>query len=155
MNNVPLYPGVPVSATGTNQTNNGIRLLRLIRAAQPVTRTELAERRSGLLVEESTYVEAYKRRGRVVSFANSSLYVAGVNLGVRRTQVGVATPSSDVISEYDFKTPSTPASALREVRERIKAVIDKRSGVAPAVIGVSVPGMTDANREDLVYAPKP
>lgn len=153
----------------TNQSvaGKGNQLLRLIRAAQPVTRTEIAER---LRIDKSTVTENVKplisrgllrqdivdhkdRRRRVLSFTPENGYFIGVNLGVRRSQVGLTTLGSEISDESEFETPDTPKAALRMVLERIDRMISGRSGRLPALIGVSVPGMVDAGRQKLIFAP--
>src|SRR5687767_11924179 len=81
-----------------NIAKKGNLLLRLIRAAQPVTRTEIASRldidkstvtdnvkpliASGILREETLEAKGQARRQRVLSFAAEKDYFIGVNLGV-------------------------------------------------------------------------
>jgi len=146
----------------------GNQLLRLIRASQPVTRTELAER---LGVDKSTVTENIKplvtggiliegtidggtkgRKRRVLSFAENDDYFIGINLGVRRTQVGATTLSGELSGESDFETPESSTTALRMVRDHIERITRARERM-PKVIGVSVPGMTDADRRRLLFAP--
>ena len=80
----------------TSSTRKSNQLLRLIRASQPIMRTEIAARlsidkstvsehvkpliASGILREES-YSEDGKRRARYLSFAANDLIFAGINLG--------------------------------------------------------------------------
>ncbi len=143
-------------------------LFRMIRAAQPMTRTELANRLEidkstvtenvnpliavGLLREETVKRET-GRKVRVLSFAGDDRYFIGLNLGVRRSQVGVITLSGEVTDEEDFETPSSPDAALRLARERIERIWRRESGQRLEAVGVSVPGMTDPSRKELVYAP--
>ena len=107
------------------------QLLRLIRAAQPITRTELAVRlaidkstvtetvkpliASGILREDIS-AEAGERRSRIVSYESGAALFAGVNLGVRRSQVGVTTLRGDITDEIDFETPTDPGYALHLAR---------------------------------------
>ena len=144
-------------------------LLRLIRAAQPITRTEIAER---LGIDKSTVTEIVKpliergivredvletgtpgRRPRSLSFSAVDDYFVGVNLGVRHTQVGVTNLSGDVSHEDEFETPVDASTALRVVRRKITEIVDLRPGKNLRMIGVSIPGMADASRRELVYAP--
>lgn len=145
----------------------GSLLLRYIRASQPVTRTEIAER---LRIDKSTVTENVKpliargilkeetddgketRRRRVLSFAADNRYFVGVNLGVRRSQVGLITLRGEITDESDFETPEKPEIALRMARDRVDEIIKQR-GRSPAVIGVSVPGMIDVSRRKLLFAP--
>ncbi len=142
-------------------------LLRLIRSAQPMTRTELASR---LEIDKSTVTENIKpliaeglireetqegegRKARVLSFVNDRDYFIGLNLGVRRSQVGLISLNGEIEEEVDFETPSTATFALRMARERIESIYRNNPDKQLRVIGVSVPGMTDASRSELVYAP--
>ena len=144
-------------------------LLRLIRAAQPITRTEIAHRlkidkstvtenvkpliESGILREDIVETKAQGRRPRVLSFAGYNDYFIGVNLGVRHSQVGVTTLSGEVTDEDEFETPKQFDQALKAVSDRIISI---RAGLADRrlrMVGISVPGMTDSQRQELVYAP--
>lgn len=144
-------------------------LLRFLRAAQPVSRSELAER---LKIDKSTVTENIKplidknivfeekldakehgRRARVLSYNDKDIYFIGVNLGVRRSQVGLTTLKGEIFDEDDFETPNDPNIALRMVKERIKAIIAKYPDRTLEMIGVSVPGITDPGRTSLVFAP--
>src|ERR1041384_1716140 len=95
----------------------GSLLLRLIRAAQPISRTEIATRlgidkstvtenvkpliASGVLREETGESGGQGRGARVLSFADDGGYFIGVNLGVRRSQVGLTTLRGEITDEDD------------------------------------------------------
>ena len=152
-----------------NAAKKGSLLLRLIRAAQPISRTEIASRlgidkstvtenikpliASGILREETTESEGQGRRARVLSFAEDGGYFIGVNLGVRRSQVGCTTLRGEITDEEDFETPSDAKMALIQTRRRIQEIVDRREGEKLKYIGVSVPGMTDMRRQTLIFAP--
>lgn len=142
-------------------------LLKLIRAAQPITRTAIAER---LKIDKSTVTENVKPlidrgilredviesesgRPRVLSFAASAGYFIGINLGVRHSQIGVTNLVGEVSDEDEFETPKDFRRALQLVDERIKAIRLAHSKEQLRGVGVSVPGMADASRRELVYAP--
>ncbi|MGI8810935.1 MAG: ROK family protein [Pyrinomonadaceae bacterium] len=151
------------------QPNTKSLLLRLIRAEQPITRTEIASRLdidkstvtenvsplidSGILREETLETTGEGRQPRVLSFADENGYFIGLNLGVRHSQVGLTTLTGEITDEDDFETPKDPKVALKIARSRIGELIKKNSGRELKMIGVSVPGMTDAERTSLVYAP--
>lgn len=163
-----IQPGFSRALPSPKQlATKGNLLLRYIRASQPVTRTEIAER---LKIDKSTVTENVKpliargllrqetvdgneRRRRVLSFTPDNGYFIGVNLGVRRSQVGLTTLGSEISDERDFETPNDPEAALRIAREHIDEIIRGRSGQQPALVGVSVPGMVDARRQKLIFAP--
>jgi predicted NBD/HSP70 family sugar kinase len=158
---------VPAKAT--------LMLLRLLRAAQPISRAELARRvgvnrstvtdafkqliAAGVLREEPTQQpapganRALGRPALALSYNDDYGYFVGVNIGVRRSTVGLATLTGQVFAEEEFETPPEPSAAL----DSIKFIIDKlraqASGRRLRAIGVSVPGPTDAAREKIVYAP--
>jgi len=147
----------------------GSLLLRLIRAAQPITRTEIANRleidkstvtenvkpliAAGILREETLEVSGQGRKPRVLSFVDDRDYFIGVNLGVRTSQVGMTTLKGEISDEDDYTTPMDAKLALQMARERIDDLIERNAGKNCRVIGVSVPGLTDAERRKLVYAP--
>ena len=171
MNNGQLYQSELLGASRNPAavSRKGNQLLRLIRAAQPITRTEIAERlsidkstvtenvkpliASGVIREDSVAAEGQKRRSRVLSFAKDKTYFIGVNLGVRRSQVGLTTLNGEIVEESDFETPTSAGYALRLAREQVDILVRKRPEAELGVIGVSVPGMTDARREKLIFAP--
>ena len=156
---------VPVS----NFSNKRSLLLRLIRAEQPLTRTEIASRLNidkstvtenvkplidaGILREETLDIKGQGRRPRVLSFADRGEYFIGVNLGVRRSQVGMTTLKGEITDEADFETPSSVSIALRQTRRHIDEIVRRNPDRKLRMIGVSVPGMTDTMRESLVFAP--
>lgn len=154
----------PTTAKKSNQ------LLRLIRAAQPISRTEIATRlgvdkstvtenvkpllASGVLLEETLESSGQGRKPRVLSFVSDKDYFIGVNLGVRTTQVGLANMNGGILEETDFDTPRDPKEALGKARQEIENLISKQTdGKQLRVIGVSVPGLTDFSRRKLLYAP--
>lgn len=149
-------------------------LLRLVRAAQPVSRIELARRlginrstvteifnpliKAGILREEPLEIvsSSHRLQGRPrvgVSFNNSKELFVGVNLGVRHTQIGLTDLSGEILAETEFETSSEPARALAEIQDIIKQLSRKAEGRKLKVIGVSVPGVTDAEQKRLLYAP--
>lgn len=160
---------INATAGTPNVAKKGSLLLRLIRAAQPITRTEIATRldidkstvtenvkpliTAGILREETLEVSGQGRKPRVLSFVTDRDYFIGVNLGVRTSQVGMTTLKGEISNDDDFTTPPDVESALRMARERIDDLIESQGDKKCRVIGVSVPGLTDAERRKLVYAP--
>jgi predicted NBD/HSP70 family sugar kinase len=147
-------------------------LLRLLRAAQPISRVELARRlgvnrstvtdtfkpliASGLVREEAAPHSPDRVVGRppvALTFNDDKDFFAGVNVGVRRVQVGLGTLGGEIVVEDDFDTPADPSAALALIRERLTRICAAGGGRALRLIGVSVSGMADANRRRLVYAP--
>ena len=149
-------------------------LLKLVRAAQPISRIELARR---LAVNRSTVTDIFKPlinagilreepfptasatnrlQGRPpigISFNSDREFFAGVNLGVRRSQVGLTTLSGEILAETEFETPSDSGAALKLIQKNITQLCAKITDRELKTIGVSVPGPTDASRRQLLYAP--
>ena len=168
MNSVTTFQ-TELAGNPARTANKRSLLLRLIRAAQPITRTEIAARleidkstvtenvspliATGILREEVLDAAAKGRKQRVLSFANDGSYFIGVNLGVRRSQVGVTTLKGEIQDETDFETPRDVVKALENVQACIDEIVDRRSDGRLAFIGVSVPGVVDAANSSLVFAP--
>ena len=159
-----------LSGPSHNFANKRGLMLRLIRAAQPITRTEIARRleidkstvtdnakpliAAGVLREETLDSAGPGRRARVLSFADDKDYFIGVNLGVRHSQVGVMTLKGEITDEADFETPANVKTALRKWHAiKIEKFYRSNTHRRLRTIGVSVPGMTDTHRQRLVYAP--
>ncbi len=146
-------------------------MLRIVRAAQPISRADLARRlevhrstitemvkpllASGLLRE----AEAEQMRARLgrppigLSFREEDTYFIGVNIGVRRSQVGAALVDGQLLGEESFDTPADANIALSQVRTSIEKLRTSLLGRTISAIGVSVPGPTDAERTRLLFAP--
>jgi predicted NBD/HSP70 family sugar kinase len=149
------------------------RLLRLLRALQPISRIDLTRHlgvnrstvtdickpriNAGIIREEPfSGDEKNRTQGRPpigLTFVDTDDYFIGVNLGVRRSQVGITTLNGDIVEEADFITPPEPEKALALVRKEIEKIIAKVTDRTLKTIGVSVPGPTDATRKNLLYAP--
>ena len=165
----PFQSELSLPGAAFNSASKGSLLLRLIRAAQPITRTDIAHRLQmdkstvadnvkrliarGILREETLENTGHGRRPRVLSFVDENDYFVGVNLGVRRSQVGITTLKGEVKDEDDFETPADAKTALRLARERIETLLKANPDRRLRVIGVSVPGMTDTHRRELIFAP--
>jgi predicted NBD/HSP70 family sugar kinase len=150
-------------------------MLRMVRAAQPVSRAEVARRlgvhrstvtdvlkplvSSGVLVERDAPAPAGgepRALGRppvALSFGDLGVLFVGVSLGVRHTQVGATTLAGDALGEEEFETPQGPAEALARVREAIERLRASAEGRSLAGVGLSVPGPTDAERTRMLHAP--
>ncbi len=148
-------------------------LLRLIRAVQPISRIEIARRldvsrstvteivkpliKSGLIREESYQPDDENRsQGRPpisLCFNDGDDFFVGLNLGVRHTQVGLATITGEVLAEEEFETPPEPELALKTACQKIKQLCAAVENRTLRTIGVSVPGPTDETRRKLLYAP--
>ncbi|MDQ2974448.1 MAG: ROK family protein [Acidobacteriota bacterium] len=146
-------------------------MLRMVRAAQPISRADLARRlvvnrsiiteivkpllASGLL-REAEPEQVRERIGRPpigLSLWDANTFFIGVNIGVRRSQVGAALIDGQMLGEESFDTPSDSNSALSQVRESVERLRASLPDRTISAIGVSVPGPTDAERTRLLFAP--
>ncbi|MGI9035313.1 MAG: ROK family protein [Pyrinomonadaceae bacterium] len=145
----------------------------MMRAAQPISRIELARRldvnrstvtdivkpliAADILRERSFETdEAARLQGRPpigLSYNDERDFFVGVNLGVRHSQVGLATISGEILAEEEFETTSESAQAIKKAREKIEKLCARVTNRTLRTIGVSVPGPTDAERRKLLYAP--
>nr|MBA3438471.1 ROK family protein [Pyrinomonadaceae bacterium] len=158
----------PSLSSGTVRT-----LLRAVRAAQPVSRAELARR---LAVNRSTITELVKPllasgvlhegepeasgvRGRTgrppigLSFNTRRAFFIGVNIGVRQSQVGITTTDHQKLAETSFDTPADSAAALAHINSTITEIRAQIPEGAQTFIGVSVPSPVCAEHARLLYAP--
>lgn len=167
-------PKDPGSDGVFNVPHDTIRsLLKVIRAAQPLSRADLARRlevsrctvtsivkpllASGALHERSPEQATSVRVGRppiALTLRAERLFFIGVSIGVRTTRVGAATSEGRMLGEEAFDTLPDPTATL----SRIRSIIDGFRASLPEwelpLIGVSVPGPTDAERSRLLYAPQ-
>ncbi|HEY9285845.1 MAG TPA: ROK family protein [Pyrinomonadaceae bacterium] len=167
----------PLKGSGDHGSSVGAAraLLRLLRAAQPISRADLARRlglnrstvtdifkplvAAGVVLEDSIQQGpgAGRNLGRPAAglrFNSDRDLFVGVSIGVRRTQIGVADLGGEVLGEEEFDTPPAPTEALRLVRASVeKLSLGEHGGRRLRAIGVSLPGFTDADRGRLLYAP--
>lgn len=162
----------PLLASRTPMTT-ARTLLKIVRAAQPISRADLARR---LDVNRSTVTEIVRplldadvlREKPTFSLSRTTQvgrppialtlnaderFFIGVNIGVRQSQVGALTLSDETLAHEVFDTPKDPAATIARVADCIK---DIRAHVADrklSLIGVSVPGPVDETRGKLLYAP--
>jgi predicted NBD/HSP70 family sugar kinase len=149
-------------------------LLRLLRAAQPISRVELAKR---LGVNRSTVTETFKpliaqgvvleepvpttlSQGRALgrpsldlSFNSKRDFFVGVHIGVRGSQVGLTTLSGEILAEDEWDTPASHEAALQLIRASVERLCARVESRRLRAVGISVPGPTDAGRRSLLYAP--
>ena len=108
---------------------------------------------TGVVKERSETRPGTTKASRVLSMADPDIYFVGVNIGARQLQIGSSLLSGEIEEDHVVETPPEPDEALEIAREQIAAIIERNSGRRLAAIGVSVPGMTDAKRSTLQYAP--
>ncbi|HYR75696.1 MAG TPA: ROK family protein [Pyrinomonadaceae bacterium] len=147
-------------------------VLRIVRAAQPISRVDLARRlevnrstvsgivspliASGVLCEAAPEEAPLHRRGRPpigLTLRGDRSFLIGVNIGVRRTQVGAAATDGRMLDEKSFDTPADSNKAMTQIRSVVGQLRTALPELSLVSIGVSVPGPTDAGRRKLLFAP--
>ena len=147
-------------------------LLRIVRAAQPISRTAVARRLgvtrgtvtvlvkplldSGALREAAPETTIVGRIGRPpigLSLRAERHFLIGVNIGVSQIRIGGTTAGGLLLCEESFATPSDPTDALARVRSSIEGMRVRMPERVLMIIGVSVPGPTDVEKGRLLYAP--
>jgi predicted NBD/HSP70 family sugar kinase len=149
-----------------------LALLRLVRAAQPVSRADIARRfgvhrstvtdlvrpllAEGLLREtDAAATGGETRMGRPATGLEftDEVYCIGYHLGVRHSHAGAVTVGGRLLAEASFNTPRDKRAALRLIRSAVEDLRASVRGRKLVSVGVSVPGPTCAARRVLLYAP--
>lgn len=147
-------------------------LLRIVRAAQPISRTAVARRLgvtrgtvtvlvkplidSGALREAAPDHSIVRRVGRPpigLSLRAEHQFLIGINIGVSDTRVGATTAGGQLLCEESFATPADPGAALAAIRSAIAGIRSRMPDRLLMIVGVSVPGPTDVEKGRLLYAP--
>lgn len=162
----------PLIASHT-PTTTARTLLKIVRAAQPISRADLARR---LDVNRSTVTEIVRplldadilrekptfspsrtmQVGRppiALTLNADERFFIGVNIGVRQSQVGALTLNDETLAREVFDTPQDPAAALARVADCIKGIRAQVADRKLSLVGISVPGPVDETRSKLLYAP--
>jgi predicted NBD/HSP70 family sugar kinase len=108
------------------------------------------------LLREAAPEQMRARIGRPpigLSLREESKFFIGVNIGVRRTQVGAALVDGQLLREESFDTPSDSENALAQMRSSVERLRASQPDRTISAIGVSVPGPTNAERTRLLFAP--
>ena len=130
-------------------TKTTIMLLRLVRAAQPVSRVELARRlginrnivtdtlnpliaRNFIREEPLPISKTLRAQGRPpvgLSFNDAADFFVGVHIGVRGTQVGLTSLGGAILGEEEFSTTNDAAATLEKISQsvtRLRAKVSNR-----------------------------
>lgn len=167
MRQVNLNQPAAASSETARDINRRI-VLNLIRSRQPVSRADVA-RSSGLqrstvsLITEELIADQWViegptgrlPRGRRPTFLrlNGERAVICVDIRPSAIALGVGDVNGSFTSEGSIATPSDPATAIKELSARIRALVKARPKTVFEGIGVSLPGRIDLSTDQLVFAP--
>jgi predicted NBD/HSP70 family sugar kinase len=147
---------------------NSSLVLSTVRRRQPISRVDLA-RVSGLqpstvslIVEEllqSNWLlegEAVKgargRRPRLLTISDQKCVIA-VDIHPRQTTLALTDISGRISWQNVLNLPKDPRQAISRLSIAIQSAIEAHSDRAIQGIGICLPGRTDPNAKDLIFAP--
>lgn len=156
--------------SGSLRTVNEALVLNLIRERQPISRVALA-RTTGLkestissivreLLEQNLIVETEfgdsggGRRPLMLDLKRDRSRTVGVDLGCRRTIVGVSDFSGELVGQRSIPTTPDPAVFLRELGDAIERTIAEfvPRGMPIEGIGFGMPGLMDREQGRIIYS---
>lgn len=157
-----------VATSETARNINRRIVLDLIRTRQPLSRADLA-RLSGLqrstisvitdqLVEEKWVTEGafgHLPRGRKPRFLHLNVErtgIIGINVRPTRTTVALADLNGRFIVQESFSTATKSEDFIKDLIQRVEALIKAHPQMFFEGIGVSVPGRVDLNSKRLIFA---
>ena len=148
-------------------------LLNLIRLHQPVSRARLAVMTgmfrssisdivkelvdSGLLIEKRAKPEGRGRVPVLLSLNDRGFEVIGISVRFDQTTVAVAGLTGKTSATLSFATPETPKELVAQIAEaaaKLGAVNGKQPARSIEQVGVSVPGLADANSGSVRWLPR-
>lgn len=168
--NVSTFDQTPAASLA----KTGRMFLKLLRASQPISRIEIANRlgvnrstvtdiakpliAAGVVREETVRPAAQTARlqGRPrvgLSFDSRNEIFGGIHIGVRGSQIGLTDLSGAHLAEENCETLENPIEAIELLRARLQEMRERFPERELKIVGVSVPGVTDAARRNLIYAP--
>jgi N-acetylglucosamine repressor len=160
---------VTLDNTATRQVNESI-VLNLVRERQPISRVDISRITN---LKESTISSIVKRllnEGLVYEFAlgessggrkpkmlrlNSQYSLAvGIDIGFLETTIGLGNLNGEFLQKSVFLTSRTPEEFLPQLCKELDSFLREKvpSGMKIEGIGVSMPGITDRDRGEIVFA---
>ena len=147
---------------------NSSLVINMVRRRQPISRVELA-RVSGLqpstvslIVEElirnewleegETVRGARGRRPRMLTMASRKCVIA-VDIHPRQTTLAITELSGRIAWQSVLSLPPDPKKALNRLTAAIAEAVQANAGRTIEGIGICLPGRTDPNAKELIFAP--
>jgi len=147
---------------------NSNLVINTVRRRQPISRVDLA-RVSGLqpstvslIVEElirNDWLEegdvvrgARGRRPRLLTMSSGKCVIA-VDIHPRQTTLAITELSGRIAWQSILSLPPDPKKALNRLTAAIQDAVNSHAGRTIEGIGICLPGRTDANAKELIFAP--
>ena len=160
--------GSQVASNRTPRHINSKVVLNIIRRRQPISRADLA-RTSGLqpstvslivegllrsewLVEGDAIKGARGRRPRVLSISHQKCVIA-VDIHPRQTSIALTEISGTIAWQSVLALPEDPKKTVDRLITAIQNIIRTHADRNIEGIGICLPGRTDANARNVIFAP--
>jgi predicted NBD/HSP70 family sugar kinase len=157
------------ATSGTARDINRRIILNLVRKHQPISRADVS-RQSGLqrstvsMITEQLLTERWLKEGAVGKSARGRkptylhlnedrTGIFGINLRPFTTNMVLANLDGRFLLQESIPTPEEPDEFVRQISQRIRAVMKERPQMAYEGIGVSLPGRVDLASQRFVFAP--
>jgi len=162
---------VRTATPATIRVVNRSIILNLIRTYQPISRAQLSDltgiHRSnvssiveeiladGLLIEEQSSPTGRGRVPTLLSLRPGGFLAAGISIRSTHTTLLVADLSGEPKARREFRTPRMPQALMDRLREAFDEILPAKSKDRQDIhhISVSVPGLANLERGDIVWLP--
>jgi predicted NBD/HSP70 family sugar kinase len=158
-----------VATSETARDINSRIMLNLVRKHQPISRADLM-RHSGLqrstvsVITEQLISERWLRegavgqlpRGRRPTFLHLNedrAGIFGINVRPFTTNMALANLEGRFLEQESMATPTSPDEFVKQISERVHALMKERPQMAYEGIGVSLPGRVDLSSQKFIFAP--
>jgi predicted NBD/HSP70 family sugar kinase len=147
---------------------NSNLLLNTVRRRQPISRVDLARvsglqpstvsliveelLRSDWLLEGEAVKGARGRRPRLLTMSQQKCVIA-VDIHPRQTTLALTEISGRIAWQNVLSLPQDPGQAINRLTAAIQSAIETHPGRIIEGIGICLPGRTDPNAKDLIFAP--
>jgi predicted NBD/HSP70 family sugar kinase len=158
-----------VATSETARDINSRIMLNLVRKHQPISRADLM-RHSGLqrstvsVITEQLIAERWLREGEVgqlprgrrptfLHLNEDRAGIFGINVRPSMTNMALANLEGRFLEQESMGTPTSPDEFVKQIAERVHALMKARPQMAYEGIGVSLPGRVDLSSQKFVFAP--
>jgi predicted NBD/HSP70 family sugar kinase len=158
-----------VATSETARDINSRIMLNLVRKHQPISRADLM-RHSGLqrstvsVITEQLIAERWLREGEVgqlprgrrptfLHLNEDRAGIFGINVRPYTTNMALANLGGRFLEQESIATPKSPDEFVKQIGERVHAMMKERPHMAYEGIGVSLPGRVDLSSQKFIFAP--